>query len=224
MKIKYWNKMNKRILIVCIVLFASLLSANMKLARLHYSGGGDWYNNPEVLPNLAKFANEKLGTRIALEESIVELNDANLADYPFLYITGHGKIKFSKREREGLRSYLDNGGFLYVDDDFGLDKSFRVEMKALFPERELVELPKEHEIFSSFYKFPQGTPKIHKHDEKRPQTFAIYDDYGRIVVIYTFETNISDGWADPSTHKDSEATRQKAFKMGTNILNYILTR
>lgn len=196
----------------------------MQLARLHYTGGGDWYNDPEVLPNLAKFVNRELNTQIITNEKVVKLTDAELLDYPFIYMTGHGNVKFSPRERDNLKNYLLKGGFLYVDDDYGLDQYFRPEIKKVFPNRELIELPKEHELFNCFFKFPQGTPKIHEHDGKRPQTFAIFDDYGRVMVLYTYETNISDGWADYSTHKDSEETREKALQFGTNILFYMLTR
>lgn len=194
----------------------------MQLARLHYTGGGDWYNDPEVLPNLAKFANKELNTKLSLNEKIVKLTDADLPDFPFIYMTGHGNVKFSDREIDNLRDYLLSGGFLYCDDDYGIDKSFRKEIKKVFPNRELVELPIEHDIFKCYFKFPQGTPKIHEHDNKRPQTFAIFDDFGRIMVLYTYETNISDGWADYSTHQNSDQTREKALQFGSNILYYLV--
>ncbi len=216
--------MIKKVIIYIMLLVFSSLSSQMVLARLHYSGGGDWYNNPEVLPNLAKYANEKLNTNFLIEEKVIQLNDAELADYPFIYATGHGNIKFSDREATNLKEYLIKGGFLYVDDDYGLDKSFRNEISKVFPKRELVELPISHELFSCYYKFKKGTPKIHKHDDKRPRSYAIFDDYGRIMVLYTFEANISDGWADANTHKDSVETRTKALNMGVNILYYILMR
>lgn len=196
----------------------------MQLARLHYSGGGDWYNDPEVLPNLATFANKELNSQLATNEKVIRLTDADLPDFPFIYMTGHGNVKFSQREVDNLRDYLLKGGFLYCDDDYGIDPSFRKEMKRVFPNRELVELPKEHEIFNSYFDFQQGTPKIHEHDNKRPQTFAIFDDFGRIIVLYTYESNISDGWADYNTHKNSDQTREKALKFGTNILYYLLTK
>lgn len=202
----------------------TLACAEMHLARLHYTGGGDWYNDPEVLPNLAKFANEELNSNFQINEKIVKLTDADLVDYPFIYMTGHGNVKFSAREVEQLKKYLLTGGFLYVDDDYGLDKSFRAELNKVFPNRDLVELPKEHELFKSFFDFSQGTPKIHEHDKKRPQTFAMFDDFGRIMVLYTYESNISDGWADYNTHKDSDQTRTKALQFGTNILYYLLTQ
>ncbi len=196
----------------------------MQLARLHYTGGGDWYNDPEVLPNLAKYVNKELNTNFSLDEKVIQLTDSQLADYPFIYMTGHGNVKFSNREIDNLRDYLLNGGFLYCDDDYGLDKSFRQEIKRLFPNKELVELPKGHELFNVYYNFPQATPKIHEHDKKRPQSFAIFDDYGRMMLLYTYESNISDGWADYTTHQNSEQTRLKALQFGTNILYYLLTR
>ncbi len=139
-------------------------------------------------------------------------------------MTGHGNVKFSNREIDNLREYLLKGGFLYCDDDYGLDKSFRKEIKRLFPNKDLVELPKGHGLFSSYFNFSQGTPKIHEHDNNRPQSLALFDDFGRIILLYTYESNISDGWADYSTHQNSEQTREKALKFGTNIIHYLLTR
>lgn len=202
----------------------SVAFSQMQLARLHYSGGGDWYNDPEVLPNLANFANSQLNVKLSPNEKIIKLTDADLPDFPFIYMTGHGNVKFSQREVDNLKEYLLSGGFLYVDDDYGLDKSFRNEIKRVFPNRELVELPKEHELFSAFYEFPQGTPKIHEHDNKRPQTFAIFDDFGRIMLLYTYESNISDGWADYNTHNNSDQTRANALQFGTNILYNLLAK
>ncbi len=196
----------------------------MQLARLHYSGGGDWYNDPEVLPNLAYFANKELNLKLSANEKIIMLTDADLPDFPFIYMTGHGNVKLSVREIDNLKEYLLSGGFLYCDDDYGIDKSFRSEMKKVFPNRELIELPKEHDLFNCYFDFSQGSPKIHEHDKKRPQTFAIFDDFGRMMVLYTYESNISDGWADYNTHKDSDQTREKALKFGTNILYYLLTK
>ncbi len=207
-----------------MLLIATLAFGQMQLARLHYTGGGDWYNDPEVLPNLAKYVNKELNTNFSLDEKVIKLTDSELPDYPFIYMTGHGNVKFSNREIENLREYLLNGGFLYCDDDYGLDKSFRKEIKRLFPNKELVELPQGHDFFKSYYNFPQGTPKIHEHDNKRPQTFAIFDDFGRLMLLYTYESNISDGWADYSTHQNSDQTRERALQFGTNILYYLLTK
>lgn len=176
------------------------------------------------MPNLAKFTNKQCNTKISSEQKIVKLTDPDLFDYPFLYITGHGKIKLSSREVSSLKNYLNKGGFLYVDDDYGLDQSFRKLVSSMYPQKKLTELPKSHDIFHCFYDFPNGTPKIMEHDKKRPQTFALFDDYGRIIILYTYETNISDGWTDYSTHMLSTRTRELALKMGANYLFYILTK
>jgi hypothetical protein len=199
------------------------LSAGEKaqLARLHYAGGGDWYNDQDIIPNIANFLNKTLNTDFSTLEAAVQLTDSNLFDYPFLFATGHGNISFSDREAEALRTYLARGGFLYVDDDYGMDKSFRQEIGKVFPERNLIELPASHEIFHSYYEFTAGLPKIHKHDDKRPQALALLDDNGRIMLLYTYETNISDGWSE--AHDDPPEIREKAFRMGANIFYYLLT-
>ena len=197
--------------------------AEMSFARLHYKGGGDWYNDAEVLPNLAKYINDELGTHIKTEQEIVNVSDANISNYPFIYMTGHGKIKLTNKEKENLHDYLLSGGFLFVDDDYGLDKSFRLMISELFPDKKLVELPKSHPIFNSYYNFPKGLPKTHKHDDKRPQAYAIFDEYGRMMVLYLFESNVSDGWAFAQTHKDPENVRQTALKFGLNIIYYLMS-
>lgn len=193
------------------------------LARVQYDGGGDWYNDPEVLPNFADFIRKNLPVNISNREKIVKFSDADLFQYPFLYLTGHGNIVVSDTEVSNLRKYLLAGGFLYVDDDFGLDVSFRSLVTKVFPEKSLVELPVTHPIFSSYYQFPQGLPKIHEHDNQRPQLFAVFDDSGRIMILYTYESNITDGWADPQTHDNPEELRMEAFKFGLNIFYYLFT-
>ncbi len=190
-------------------------------ARLQYDGGGDWYNDPEVLPNLARYANSVMGSNFPTDQSIVKASDPKLFDYPFLYLTGHGNIRFSDREIDNLRTWMLRGGFLYADDDYGMDTAFRREIKRIFPERELSLLDGSFPLFTSFFDFSTGLPKIHLHDEKPPQAFGIFDDNGRLVCLYTYESNISDGWADPSTHKDPPAIRDKALQFGVNILYYI---
>ncbi len=204
------------------LVFVLLLSYDLSLARVRYGGGGDWYNDPCILPNLAKVISERTPIDVAPEEVVVSLLDPSLFKYPFLFMTGHGKVVFSKEEARSLRRYLEQGGFLYVDDDYGLDRWFRREIKKVFPERKLVEIPWEHPIYHCFYDFPDGLPKIHRHDGKPPQGFGIFLGR-RLVVFYTYETNISDGWADPEVHNDPPRKREEAFRMGINIVMYALT-
>jgi hypothetical protein len=187
---------------------------------LQYDGGGDWYNDPEVLPNLAKYVNNALGTDFPLDQVVVKASDAKLFENPFIYLTGHGNIRFTDREIDNLRLWMLRGGFLYADDDYGMNESFRREIKRIFPERELIELSTDFPLFTSYYNFNK-LPKIHKHDEKPPQAFGMFDDAGRLMLLYTYETNISDGWADPDTHKDPPQVRESALKFGVNIIHYI---
>ena len=193
-----------------------------QLARLHYDGGGDWYNDPDTLPNIAKYLNKTIQTDFSEEQTIVKPAENKIFDYPFIYMTGHGNISFSKRDAENLRKYLLRGGFLYADDDYGMDSYFRREIKKVFPEKQLIELPANHEIFHCFFDFPKGIPKIHKHNDKRPQAFAIFDENGRMMLLYTYETNISDGWT--TAHNDPPAIREKALKMGANIFYYLMSK
>ncbi|MFQ5649473.1 MAG: DUF4159 domain-containing protein [bacterium] len=192
------------------------------LARLKYSGGGDWYNDPSIIPNLLKFMANNTNVDVGRNEAVVEIMDEDLFSYPLIFMTGHGKVSFSKMEAERLRAYLSAGGFLYADDDYGMDKSFRQEIKKVFPAEKLVELPFSHEIFHSHFRFPDGSPKIHEHDGGPPKSYGIFHE-GRMVVFYTFNTNISDGWADANVHNDPPEVRQRAFEMGTNIVVYALT-
>jgi hypothetical protein len=209
--------MKKKWLLILITLFYSLF-AGEQIARLHYNGGGDWYNDPDAIPNFCNFLNNNLSANLLLQEAVVTPSSSDIFQYPFIFVTGHGDIKFNEKERKNILDYLSRGGFIYVDDDYGLDKSFRLEMKQLFPDKGLVEIPKSHEIFSAFYKFPEGTPKIHKHDDKRPQSLGIFDNNGRLMLLYTYESNISDGWSN--AHDDSPEIRQKAFEFGANIYYY----
>jgi len=218
----------KNIVIICLFLslavnWAILEAENRpQLARLHYSGGGDWYNDPDTLPNLVEFINESLNVEFTKPQAIVRPSDNDIFDYPFIYMTGHGNISFSDQEIRQIRKYLLRGGFLYVDDDYGMDEAFRREIKKVFPDREMIELPADYRLFSCFYLFPQGIPKIHEHDGKPPQAFGIFDDYGRMMVLYTYETNVSDGWTD--AHDNPPDVRQEAFEMGANIIYYIMTQ
>lgn len=194
----------------------------IKLARVKYNGGGDWYNDPSAEPNLLKYVAEKTNIDVSPVYEYVDLASDNLFLYPLIFLTGHGNINFTKEEAKRLRVYLENGGFLYIDDDYGLDKYVRKEMKKVFPSKKFIELPFNHEIYHCHFDFPNGLPKIHKHNGKSPRGYGIFVD-GRLCVYYTYETNISDGWVDPDVHHDSEEIRELAFKMGTNIIVYALT-
>jgi len=214
-----------RYFFIIIVLFTTVILYSdfnqIQLARVQYDGGGDWYNDPEVIPNFAEFLSRHLPINTHRRERVVRLSDPNIFHFPFLYMTGHGNIVVNEAELSNLRRYLLQGGFLYVDDDYGLDASFRQLAARLFPERSLVELTPPHPVFSSFFQFPDGLPKIHEHDNKRPQLFAIHDDNGRIMLLYTYESNISDGWADPETHNNPESVRETAFQFGLNMFYHL---
>jgi hypothetical protein len=192
-----------------------------RIARLKYRGGGDWYNDPSAEVNLLEFIKENTNIDVIPVYEFVDISSDNIFNYPFLFMTGHGNIIFNDEEARRLRKYLENGGFLYADDDYGMDKAFRREIKKVFPEKELVELPFSYGLFHCYYKFPNGTPKIHEHDNKPPQAFGIFHN-GRLVVLYTYESNPSDGWADPEVHNDPEEKRQEALRFGTNIVVWAL--
>jgi hypothetical protein len=195
--------------------------AAITVARLHYGGGGDWYWGSSALPNFLKFVRDNSNFPIDTLEKTVQIMDDNLFRYPYLFATGHGVIKFSDEERERLRSYLNAGGFLFINDSYGMEKAVRNEIAALFPERDLVELPFEHQIYHSYYDFPAGPPKIHEHDNKPPRGYAVIID-GRVVLYYLLESDIGDGWEDPQVHNDPPEKREAALKMGMNILVYAL--
>jgi hypothetical protein len=191
------------------------------IARLKYGGGGDWYWGSSAIPNMLKFLKENTSIPVNEDEVRVNIMDKELFNYPFLFLTGHGNIKFSDEEVERLKNYLIHGGFLFANDSYGLDKAFRREMKKVFPDKELVELPFNHGIYHCHYDFPNGLPKIHKHDGKPPQGFGIfYED--RLVVFYVYESDIGDGWEDPQVHNDTPEKREQALKMGVNIITWVL--
>jgi hypothetical protein len=193
------------------------------VVRLQYSGGGDWYNDPSAEVNMMDFL--KKNTVIDVDEPkfySVDISSDDIFNYPFILITGHGNINFSDSEVKRLREYLERGGFLYADDDYGMNEPFKREMKKVFPNEEMKELPFDHKIYSSHFSFPKGLPKIHEHDGKPSQGFGYYIE-GRLCVYYTYETNISDGWADPREHEDPPEKREEALKMGTNIIVYALS-
>lgn len=210
-----------------IILFVSFAAnaqndGSFQIARLKYNGGGDWYNDPSAEINLLKYVSEKTNVKVKPEYVFVDLGSDEIFKYPFLFITGHGNIVFSDSDVRRLRIYLDNGGFIYIDDDYGLDKAVRREFKKVLPENSFVELPFDHPIYNNVFKFEAGPPKTHKHDENAPQGFGIFIGE-KLAVYYTFESNPSDGWADPEVHNDPPAKREEALKFGTNIIVYALS-
>lgn len=193
---------------------------SQEIALLKYNGGGDWYANPTSLPNLIKFSNRNINTTIANKPAIVEPGSPDLFSYPFIHATGHGNILFSDAEIQNLRNYMMSGGFLHFDDNYGLDEYLKREIKRIFPNNNLVEIPANHPIFQKPFSFPSGLPKIHEHDGKRPQAFGIFIE-NRLVLLYTYECDLGDGWEDAEVHNDPKEVREKALKMGANILNYV---
>lgn len=206
------------LLLIVFVAGAFTPAPTVKIARLKYNGGGDWYVSPTSLPNLIAFCNKNLGTNIAAEEDIVEVGSKEIFNYPFLHLTGHGNVVLSPAEADNLRNYLVGGGFLNINDSYGLDKFIRREMKKVFPDQDFVELPYSHPIYHQKYSF-NGMPKIHEHDGKPAQGFGILYR-GRVVCFYNYETDLGDGWEDPEIHKDPETKRQQALQMGANIIHY----
>ncbi|MBI5323915.1 MAG: DUF4159 domain-containing protein [Ignavibacteriae bacterium] len=203
-------------------LLAQKTESKFRIARVKYSGGGDWYNDQTSEPNLLKFIAQNTNLPIDPIYEFVDLASDNLFAYPLIYLTGHGNVNFTNTESEKLRAYLENGGFLYIDDDYGLDEFIRKEMKKVFPEQDFVELPFSHKIYSCHFKFPKGLPKIHEHNDKPPQGFGLFCN-GRLSVFYTFESNLGDGWVDQDIYKDPQEIRDAAFKMGTNVVVWALT-
>ncbi len=208
-----------------LLVFATLFffpSANepLKLGLLKYNGGGDWYANPTALTNLANFCNTYLGTAFDPDYSTVEVGSAELFNYPFVHMTGHGNVVFSDMEAENLRNYLKGGGFLHIDDNYGMDPYIRPAMKKVFPEMEFLELPFSHPIYHQKFEFPNGLPKIHKHDEKPARGYGLFWE-GRLVCFYSYECDLGDGWEDPMVHKDPEEKRQQALRMGANLVQFV---
>ncbi|PTT03955.1 hypothetical protein DBR11_00905 [Pedobacter sp. HMWF019] len=207
-----------------ILLLSSFSSPTYKIAKLKYSGGGDWYGNRTALPNLVRFCNQNIFTNFSADEATVEVGSAEIFDYPFVYLTGHGNVVFSDAEAANLRKYLAGGGFLHIDDNYGLDKFIRKEMKKVFPELSFVELPANHPLYQQHFKFPNGLPKIHEHDGKRAQGFALVWK-GRVVCFYTYECDLGNGWEDYGTYPgDTQEKRTEALKMGANLIQYALTQ
>ena len=208
----------KKLITLYLTLFTFSLFAQ-DVAVLKYKGGGDWYSNPTALPNLVKFCNDNIDTNINENIQTVEVGSTDIFQYPFLHMTGHGNVFFSEDDAENLRKYLISGGFLHIDDNYGMEPYITKELKKVFPNNELKEIPKDHKIFNAAYEFPNGLPKIHEHDGKAPQAFGIFHE-DRLVLLFTFESDLGDGWEDPEVHNDPEEVREKALKMGANIMKY----
>lgn len=212
----------KKILLVFGWLVSMAANAQ-EMALLKYSGGGDWYANPTALPNLARFCNEKIRTKLTVKNATVTAGERELFSYPFVHMTGHGNVVFSDAEIANLRAYLMAGGFLHIDDNYGMDQYVRREIKRLFPNHELVILGANHEIFQRPFVFASGLPKIHEHDAKPPQAFGVVIE-GRLALLYTYETDLSDGWEDPEVHNNPPEVREKALRMGANIVHYVFNQ
>jgi hypothetical protein len=207
--------------IVLLFLFLNV-GFSQEIAVLKYSGGGDWYANPTSLPNLVKFCNQNIKTKLNPKVNSVDIGSAELFLYPFVHMTGHGNVVFSNNDIQNLQNYLNSGGFLHIDDNYGMDEYIRKEIKKLFPNTALVEIPKTHPIFQTPYTFPNGLPKIHEHDNKQPQAYGIFIE-NRLALLYTFECDLGDGWENQEVHNDPINVREKALKMGANILNYVFS-
>ncbi len=210
----------KKLLTILLITLTSTVAFTQTIALLKYRGGGDWYANPTALTNLIDFSNKNLSTNLEKKYEVVDVSSRDLFQYPFIHLTGHGNVVFSEDEAANLRQYLISGGFLHIDDNYGLDPFIRAQMKVVFPELEFVEIPFNHPIYHQKYKFPNGLPKIHEHDNKPPQGFGLLWE-GRLVCFYTYECDLGDGWEEQEVHNDSEETRTKALQMGANILMYV---
>jgi len=213
----------KRLLIIFLLftpLFTVAQNSTVRIALLKYSGGGDWYANPTSLPNLIKFCNTNLGTNIFQDNATIDVGSPELFNYPLVHMTGHGNVIFSPQEVKNIRNYLIGGGFLHIDDNYGMNEFVRREMAKVFPELQFVELPFSHPIYNQQYSFPKGLPKIHEHDGNSPQGFGLIYE-GRLVCFYSYECDLGDGWEDQEVHKDSQEVRTKALQMGANIVSYV---
>ena len=211
-----------RVVLLAFILIGSNIFAqtSVKIALLKYNGGGDWYANPTSLPNLIKFCNKEIGTNINTEPATVDVGSPDIFNYPFVHMTGHGNVFFNPQEVQNVRNYLIGGGFLHIDDNYGMNELIRREMKKVFPETDFVELPFSHPIYHQKFPFPKGLPKIHEHDGKAPQGFGIIYQ-GRLVCFYSYETDLGDGWEDTDVHNDPEEKHVEALKMGANLIKFV---
>ena len=205
-----------------LLVLLSITAFSQEIALVKYSGGGDWYANPTSLPNLIKYCNTNINTRIKLKPATVEPSSPDLFSYPYVHMTGHGNVVFSDADTSNLKNYLLAGGFLHIDDNYGMDQFIKKEIRKIFPNNNLVEIPANHIIFQKPYSFPNGLPKIHEHDGKRPQAFGIFIKE-KLVLLYTYECDLGDGWEDPEVNNDPKDIREKALKMGANIISYLFT-
>jgi len=208
---------------VILLLTNIILGQEFSIARVNYGGGGDWYCDPSSIPNILSYLTKNTSIKAAHDEYRIKLTTKEMRGHPYLYMTGHGNIRFTDEEIIDLREYLLGGGFLHTDDNYGLNTSFRREMKRVFPDRDFVELPHNHAVFHSYFDMPNGLPKIHEHDGKPPQLFALYNE-DRIMVIYSFESDLGDGWEDEEVHNDPPELRTAALQMGVNIIYFALTQ
>lgn len=216
-------KLYLSIFFIVASLMASTQNQGVKIALLKYNGGGDWYADPTALPNLIDYCNKNLNTNIFPEPSTIEIGSPEIFNFPFVHLTGHGNIILSESDAVNVRMYLEAGGFLHIDDNYGLDEFIRREIKKIFPNKDFIELPPSHEIFHQKYSFIEGLPKIHEHDNKAPQAFGIFIE-DRLVCLYTYETDLGDGWEDEDVHNDPPGLREKALQMGANIISFVFNQ
>ena len=216
-------KISGILIYILLLAVSSLQAQKIKLAKLKYGGGGDWYANKTSLPNLIQFCNQQLRMDLDAEEEVVEPSSPEIFSYPFVHMTGHGNVVFTSAEAQNLRKYLISGGFFHIDDNYGLDKFIRPEMKKVFPELSFVELPFDHPIYHQKFNFSKGLPKVHEHDNKPPQGFGLFWE-GKLVCFYTYECDLGNGWEDQSVYNDPIEIRQKALQMGANIVTFALTQ
>jgi hypothetical protein len=209
--------------IISLIFFSIFLQSNAQdVAILKYNGGGDWYANPTAIPNLVAFTNQNIKTNISENPQSIAINSEDIFNFPMLFMTGHGNVFFSDEEATNLKNYLISGGFLHISDNYGLDKFIRRELKKVFPRLEFKEIPSNHPIYNQTFKFKEGIPKIHEHDKKSAQGFGLFYE-GRLVIFYDYETDLSDGWEDQIIHNNPKEVREKALKMGANIIEYAFT-
>ena len=215
----------RKILSLLVILFIGshlFGQGNLQLALLKYNGGGDWYANPTALPNLIDFCNKQLNMNINLEPATIDVGSPEIFNYPFIHMTGHGNVVFSEQGKANIGKYLEAGGFLHIDDNYGMDQYIRPVLNELIDGRSLVEIPFSHEIYKSFFMFKNGLPKIHEHDDNTPKAYGLFIE-GRLVLLYTYECDLGDGWEDANVHGDPESIRQLALQMGANIVKYVFT-